>query len=200
MVSISNLFQTAFIILICASLFSCGTSENKSDNLDLTVNFLEIKDINNFNIRENGIQVIFEDKISNDRYICFVSDSNYIKTYKHISPSGDSLEVFFWNRDVINDNYAVDIIKIEPPTSKWPTSEPIEFSFPKILFGKKTLFLTKYDSIGNSIQIDSAKIFNGNAILKIPFDEVMNSGFSIVHSHESKYSKYQNQSEHVFGR
>ena len=199
MVSPSNLFNSAFMSLICVSLFSCGTSVTQNDNLNLAIEFLGVEDLSYFYIEENGNHVIFTEKISGERFICIVSDNNYVKTYKYFNSAEDSYTMSFYNDSTLANDYNIQLLNTAPPISSWPTNEPIEFTFPKIPFGWQTLLLNSKNAKGKSTTIDSVKIVDGKCTIKIPFSSLEKNGFGLSFRFKSKYSKYSVMQEWVFG-
>ncbi|MGB0431984.1 MAG: hypothetical protein ACPGLV_16030 [Bacteroidia bacterium] len=190
----------AWIFVIILAVSSCTSNDKKSDNLELAVNFLGIKNVSNYDVKEKGNSVILNDKKSDEQFICTVSDSNYIKTYKYYSSSDDSFIMSFHNDSILVNDFSIDLLEISPSAANWPTDEVIEFTFPRIPFGRKTLRLIDKDSIGTSTIIDSVNVVDGKASFQIPFELVSENGFSISYRFSSKYSKFSIENEHVFSR
>ena len=186
--------SSALIIFIGIGLLSCETTKSKTEKFDIAVGFLGIKDISNYHVKEDGNAVIVKDKISDERFICTISDSLYVKTYKYFSSRDDSFAMSFYNDSTLVNDYDLNVQRTNPSVSNWPTDSVIEFFFPKIPFGHQTLLLNYKNGKGKSLTIDSVKIINGKCSLKIPFNDLEEYGFGLAF----KYCKYVTIREWVF--
>ncbi|MFY0673102.1 MAG: hypothetical protein JXQ87_06840 [Bacteroidia bacterium] len=194
----ANFFQ-AWIIFFLVTISSCKPSGNGSENIDLAVNFLGIKDINNYTINEKGNNVILNNNETDERFICTLSDSNYVKSYKYYISEDDSFKMSFHNDSTLINDYNLNVLRTNPSVSNWPTDSVIEFFFPKIPFGQKTLLLNYKDAKGKSTTIKSVKIINGKCSLKIPFSDLEEHGFGLSYKFKTKYYKYITMREWLFG-